>query len=153
MGDDDETGAVQTVQRQHQFEHVLGGLPVEVAGRLVGQHAGRFGDQRPGDGCPLTLATGQFRRRVVESVPQPDLREYRRRPSLGFGFRHPADEQRHGHVFQRGKLRQQVMELIDEAEMPIAHFAAFRIANLGQIAPHQPDRAAARTIQPAQQVQ
>jgi hypothetical protein len=44
------------------------------------------------------------------------------------GLRLAADQQRHGHVVERGKFGQQVMELVDEAERAVAQRAARRFA-------------------------
>ena len=38
--------------------------------------------------------------------------------------RHPSDRERHRDVFERGEFRQQMMELVDEAERAVAHRAA-----------------------------
>jgi hypothetical protein len=48
-----------------------------------------------------------------------------------------ANQQRHGDVFQRRKLGQQVMKLIDEAEMLVAPIAAVNLAESRKITPHQ----------------
>jgi hypothetical protein len=72
VGDDDEAGADLGVQLQHQFVDALRGVPIEVAGRLVRQHAVRARHQRPRDGRALALAAGEFAGLVPQPVPQPD---------------------------------------------------------------------------------
>ena len=44
VGDDNEAGLVFVIERQHQIEHALRRVPIEIAGRLVGQDAGGFRD-------------------------------------------------------------------------------------------------------------
>ena len=53
MGDDDQTGAQIAVQFQHQFEHLLGGVTIEVAGGFVRQQASWMGHQCPRQGGAL----------------------------------------------------------------------------------------------------
>ncbi len=64
-----------------------------------------------------------------------------------------AHDQRHRHVVQRGELRQQVVELVDEAQAAVAHRA---LAALGQpdgkLAVHR-HRTAGRHVQEAQDMQ
>ena len=50
------------LSRSMSVEHVLGGLPVEVACRLVGHEYGGVGDDGPGNGHPLLLAAGELAR-------------------------------------------------------------------------------------------
>ena len=63
------------------------------------------------------------------------------------------NEQGHGDVFQRGKLSQQVMELVDETEVAIAPVAACHFAERRKIAAHQCHVAGRRNVQPAEQVE
>ena len=60
----------------HQrLEHVVGGVRIEVAGRLVGeQHARRVGD-RARDRDALLLAAGQFRRPVRDALAEAEIGE------------------------------------------------------------------------------
>ena len=120
MSHNDEARLVRTIQRQHQVEDMFSRLPVEVAGRFVGQHARRFRHQRPGDCRPLALTTGKLGRGVIEPVRQPHLAKYRRSFGFGLGLRHAPDQQRHRDVFQRREFRQQVMKLVNETEMAVA---------------------------------
>ena len=59
-----------------------GGLGVEVAGRLVGEHHGGARDQRAGDGDALLLAARQLRRPVREAVAEADGVDERAEPLL-----------------------------------------------------------------------
>ena len=54
-------------------EHMVGGVRVEISGRLVGQqHARRIGD-RARDRDALLLAAGKFRRPVREPLAQAEI--------------------------------------------------------------------------------
>ena len=55
MGDDDHGRAQLTCQTMQQAEHAGGGLGIEVAGGLVGQHAAGPCDQRAGQCHPLAF--------------------------------------------------------------------------------------------------
>jgi hypothetical protein len=74
--DHHEGRAAVARQLQHQLEHAVGRAAVEVAGGLVGQHAGRMRDQRAGNRHPLALAARQFRRPVVDALLQAHLRQH-----------------------------------------------------------------------------
>ena len=60
---------------------LLGGLRVEVAGRLVGEHELGLVDQRAGDRDALLLAARELARLVVLAAGQPDDRAGTRAPS------------------------------------------------------------------------
>ena len=72
VGDHDDGLAVLAVQHLQQVQHLVGGLAVEVAGRLVADQQGRIGDQRAGDGDALRLAAGQFAGLVLGAVGEAD---------------------------------------------------------------------------------
>ena len=42
-------------------------------------------------------------------------------------MRHAPDQQRHHHVLQRRKLRQEIVNLPDEPNFPVAEIRPFRI--------------------------
>ncbi len=64
--DDDEARADGAIELEHQLEHLARGPPVEIAGRLVGEHAPRRGHQRAGKCDALPLAAGKLARQVAE---------------------------------------------------------------------------------------
>mmetsp|Transcript_25040 Transcript_25040/g.61562 ORF Transcript_25040/g.61562 Transcript_25040/m.61562 type:complete len:220 (+) Transcript_25040:3-662(+) len=85
MGDEDEGRALLAGPLQHQLEHRGGGVAVQVAGGLVGQHAGRPRDQGTGDGHALALAAGEFGRPVVPPLAQPHAGQHLGRCGTGCG--------------------------------------------------------------------
>ncbi len=120
-----ELGVVRRDQRRHagvaheaeqHVEHPAGGLRVEVAGRLVGEQQPRPVGQRPAERDPLLLAARQLGRTVAGARREPDRGEQVARPRLGGGARDAGGALRQRDVLQRRELRQQVVELVDEAD-------------------------------------
>jgi hypothetical protein len=154
VGDHHKGSALVTRQAQHQLEHRVGGAAVEVAGGLVGQHAGRLAGQRTGDGHTLAFTARQLRRvRAHTRAFRPTCLSMASACARAAATGMAAYAQRHGHVVQRAELGQQVVELVDEAQVLVAPQALFGRAHAGEVAPHQPHRARGRRVQPAQQVQ
>ena len=98
-------------------EHVVRRLRVEIAGRLVGeQHARRVGDGAR-DRDTLLLAARKFGGAMVLALGEAEIVEQFARPRARLGARQAADHLRQDDVLERRELRQQVMELIDEADL------------------------------------
>ena len=72
MGHQRQARALRAVELEHQFEHGGRGLLVEVAGRLVAEHAGRLVHQRARHRRALALAAGQLARLVLQALAQAD---------------------------------------------------------------------------------
>src|SRR6266850_2165560 len=70
---------------------------------------------------------------VVQPVTQADQLEHLSRDLLGLAARQPADQARHGRVFQRGELRQEVVELEDEPDVPVAEPRQRLLAHLERV--------------------
>ena len=153
VGDDDKRRALVARQVHHQFEHPVGRAAVQVAGGLVGQHAGGLGHQCAGNRDPLALAAREFRRPMLQPVLQADTGQRRRGRSRAVGRRHAPDPERHRHVVERAEFRQQMVELVDKPEVPVAHVALCARAQSGQVLAHQLHAATGRRVQRAQQVQ
>ena len=68
VGGDQRGHARRVDEMQQRIEHVLGGVRVEVAGRLVGKDEARGVGQRAGDGGALLLAAGQLRGTVIDAI-------------------------------------------------------------------------------------
>src|SRR5690606_40190350 len=111
-----------------QFEHAFCRIAVEIAGRLVGQHAARPGDQGTRQGDPLALATGKLAGVMLHTVIQTHLSQHLSRMFTRYRTLLAPYDQGHGHVIDRRELRQQVMELIHEAEALVAQSAAIALA-------------------------
>lgn len=72
VGDDEERGASFGVQAAQQLEYVAGGLRIESARGLVGEHEGGLRNQCARDGDALTLTTRQLRHGRVGATRQAD---------------------------------------------------------------------------------
>ena len=153
MGDDDERRAVLFGEAQHRVEHFLRGVRVEVAGRLVGKQARGLGDHGAGEGAALALAAGELARQVRKPLAETDLGEHALCAVEGILALRAADEKRHGDVLDRGELRQQVMELVDEAERRVPRLAALGFAHLAVGAPLHEHLAGGRRIERAEEMQ
>src|SRR5450631_3601950 len=73
VGDEDERHAAPARQLEHQREYRVGTAAIEVAGRLVGEHAVGLAGERAGDGDALALATRELRRPMRETLAKADL--------------------------------------------------------------------------------
>ena len=114
---------MRVVQTSHQFENSLGVAFVQIARGFVGQEQSRFVDESASNGYALLLSPGKFAGTLMRATPQahfpqPSVRRIQRLLKLL-----TADEQRHGHVFCGGKVRQQVMSLPYETHRAIAIFS------------------------------
>src|SRR5262245_40799905 len=117
VGGADHRQARGAHQLRERAEHPLRGARVEVAGWLVSQEdARRIGDG-PRDRDPLLLAARQLRRAVRQTILQPQIVQELGGAVCRLPAREPADHLRQDHVFDGGEFRQQVVELIDEADL------------------------------------
>jgi hypothetical protein len=107
----------------------------------------------PGKRHALTLAAGKLAGEVLDPMAETDALEHLHRGGARFRRRHPPDRERHRDVLERGELRQQVMELVDEAERAIAHGAARGFGERGERDAVDEDLTAGRRVEPAEQVQ
>jgi hypothetical protein len=153
VGDEHQRHAAPARQVEHQREHRVGAAAIEVAGRLVGEDAiGRAGE-RARDRDPLALAARELRRPVLEPRAEAELAERvgGARPRLDRGD--AADAQRHGDVVERRELGQEMVELVDEAEMAIAPFALRGRVEGREVASAEVDVALSRRLEAAEQMQ
>src|SRR6266852_446723 len=103
-----------------QFKNRVRRSAVEVSGRLVCQQDLGLGDERPGQSYTLLLTAGKLSGTMMRALLQTYLVQPPRSLSLRCLPRHFPQQKRHGHVFQRRKFRQQVVELPDETEFMIS---------------------------------
>ena len=106
---------------------MLGGARVEISGGLVGEQDARGVGNRARDRDALLLAPRKLRGAVSEALLQAEVAEQIAGAPGGFPAREPADHLRHDHVLNGGKFHQQVMELIDEADLGSADARALGI--------------------------
>ena len=118
MRDDHYGHALCLANILQQLQHFLAGLVIERTGRFVAQQQLRLFGNRAGDGYTLLFAAGQLRGEVVHPLPQSDFAQ--RFPWIEMVR---ADLRGELHVFERGKVRHQIVELEDEADIvaPVGH--------------------------------
>ena len=99
------------------LDDVIGGRRIEISGRLVGkQNPGPFGD-RAGDRDALLLAARQLRRPMRRPRGEAEIVEQASACARAPAWRErPCDHLRQHDIFERREFRQQMMELIDEAD-------------------------------------
>ena len=113
----DQGGAAFLPYQTDKFgENQIRGRFVKITGRLVGQHQFRRIGQRAGDSNPLLLPAGQFARIMIQSRTKPQAAQQCFRSFFCGLLTHTSNQLRHHHIFQRGKVGQQMVELIDETE-------------------------------------
>ena len=123
--------AALEVQPLEDPHHLDAGARVEVAGRLVGEQDRRVGDERARDRDALLLTAGQLIRVMIGALAEADRR--RALPSracavpTAFIFA-AAVEQRQLDVVERGRSRQQVESLKDEADLLVPDFRELVLA-------------------------
>src|SRR5262245_3590696 len=118
--DHDERGAVHAVHLEQELEHLICGLRIEIAGRLVGEHEARLEYERARDRHALAFAAGELADRVIHAVLEADLGEQAQRALAHLLRAQSAEQARHHHVLARVELGQQVVELEDEPERLVA---------------------------------
>ncbi len=107
----------------------------------------------PGHGTPLLLAAGELRRPVGHAAGEVHGGQQLFGPAAGARLLPPPDQQRHHHVLERGELGQQVVELEDEADLPIAQVVLLLGGQRLILGTVQRDAAAGRFVEGAEEVQ
>jgi hypothetical protein len=103
--------------RVERLENMMRGFRIEIASWLVGeQYAWDVGDHT-GNRTALLLAVGQFGRPLISASGKSQIMQQLAGAVLCLASRQPADHLRQHDIFERGKLRQQMMELIDETDL------------------------------------
>ena len=145
VGDENQGRLAAALQAEQQIDHLLAGLAVEVAGRLVGEDDLRAGAQRAGDGDALLLAAGELRREVVGAMGQAHLGEHGAGRLEGVGL--AGELQRQGHVLQRRHGRHQMERLEDDADVAAADDGKLVLAQPHEIVAGDPHLARGRPLQ------
>src|SRR5579885_564869 len=152
MGSDDEGLARLRAQIGDELEDILAVFRVQVARRLIGNHKGRVGRQRAGNGDALLLAAGKLVGPVAEPVRQAhQFKQFLRPRRWRAGVL--ADIQRHLDIFLRRQRGNQVERLEDHADFVVAHRRQLPLTharNVHSIDQHLPRR---RIVQPGNDAQ
>ena len=120
VGDEDGGQAMLALEALEQAEDGLGRGLVEIAGGLVGEQDGGFGDEGARERDALLLAARELARAMPGAIGEADGGEPGQRRTARCCGGRPAGEQRHGDVFGGGELREQVVELPEVADLAVA---------------------------------
>src|SRR4029453_15006093 len=121
VGGNDRGHAPLAHELQELLENALGGRRIEIAGRLVGEkHLGTVG-HGAGNSDALLLAARELRRAMIPALFETERAEQLLRPRLGLVAAHTENELRQDHILERRELGQEMMELIDEADLHAPH--------------------------------
>ena len=133
--------------------NLVGGLRIEIAGGLIGQHQARMQHHRARHGDALLLAAGKLGWPAMKLVGQAHQLQHLAGAPRGLAFRHPRDQPRHHHVLQRGEVGEQVMKLENEAELEVAKVGQRPIAEREQVLALEIDLACGRRLEASEHVE
>ncbi len=102
-----------------EIEHLLCGVRIEISGRLVGEEERRVLDERAGDGDTLLLAARQLAGPVPLACVEADAREQIAGSPSRLVDPEPTDQRGDHHVVERVLVGEEMMELEDEADLPV----------------------------------
>jgi hypothetical protein len=72
---------------------------------------------------------------MLQPLPKPQLSQYLFRFFLRLALVHPLDEPGHHGIFQGAEFGEEVMELEDKADVPIAHLGQLSVGAAEKILP------------------
>ena len=151
MGDDDE-GLLEALAALPQQAHDLGGVAgVEVARGLVGEDDGRGVHEGAGDGDALLLTSGELAGEVVHAPVEPEGVRELSKPVLVHGAAVEEGGQRD--VLPGAEDRDQVVELVDEADLATAEDRELLVGASVDVLAHEPHGARGGAVDAAHEVQ
>ena len=136
-----------------QLEHLVAGVAVEIAGRLVGEQQARFHDGGAGDRDPLALPAGELVGTVIGTRREVEALQCTRHPLAALGRLDPGQHQRQADVLGRGQARHQVEELEYETDLVATLDGARRAVERGDVGPVEQVAPPARAIEQADDVE
>src|SRR5690606_21783068 len=151
-------GKRRIMRDEHERHAALGGLVkqkvgdlpagrlVEIAGGLVGDQQLGLGRQRAGNRHALLLAAGKLARIMRGALGKAHRGQLARRDTERVGM--PGKLQRHGDVFERRHVRDQVKRLEDDADIAAAEGGDLVLAAVVEPLARDPDLAGIDPLQP-----
>src|SRR5437867_4758218 len=141
------------VQPREQRQYFLGGLAIEVAGRLVRHEDRGVGRDGARDSDPLLLAARELPGKVAHAILQADQRERRLDVLLPLGLGERRQQQRQLDVLVGREHRDQVVELKHEPDVRGAPAGRLGFAQFGDVRAGDRYRPRVGMIDPRDQVQ
>ena len=151
--DDDDGPSLLLVQPRQRGHHLRPGVAVQIARRLVGQDDAGIVHQRPGDGHPLLLPTGELRGLVPHPIGQSDHLQQATRPLPALGRGHAGKEHGEFHVLGRRHRRDEVEGLKHEADLTAPVCGQSILVQSSDVLIAHPDVPRGGSIQSPHQVQ
>ena len=111
MGDHDDGLVIFTVKQPQKIQNFIRRCPVKIPRGFITHQQTRVGNNGPGNGHPLFLPSGEFRRLVVLPVRQAHYGQGRLRPLLSFGATEAGQQKGQFHISQGGQYRQEIVKL------------------------------------------
>ena len=118
VGDHDDQTVLGDLREQIHDLH--GGVGIQRASGLVGQHDFRIIDERAGDGHALHLASRKLARLLVQVLGKPHRGQGLLGAARALGLPHAGQRQRQLHVLQDGLVRNEVVALEHESDAVVA---------------------------------
>jgi hypothetical protein len=144
---------VPRLQVEQPIEHPLTALGIEVPRRLVGQQEWRLQDQCAAQRRALALAAGELAREVVEAVGEADFVQQTPRVGFELGGRAAGDAPGEHDVLERREVRQELVELEDEADGAVAEGGEAGAGEGGHVLAADQDAARVRFVEGAEDVE
>ena len=131
-------------------QHLVGGVLVEIAGRLVGEQQQRLWRQRAADRDALLLPAGQLLRIAPREIAEPEpLHQF----AVPGRIVPPGEARLEFQIVLDRQARDQIELLEHEAQLIAPQRRAAGIVESGERHPAEPDVAAVGRIQPRDQMQ
>ena len=121
VGDHHEGGVFLPVEPEDELLDLVGGVAVEIAGRLIAEQNFRLVYKGPGQRNALLLPARKLHRIVIVTITQPNTVQQITSPLFGFRSALSPELERHQHVFQGGQGRDQLEILKYESNVVVAH--------------------------------
>src|SRR5215211_7400002 len=126
---------------------------VEVAGGLIGENQRRLVRERSSNCDALLLSARELGRSMFEAFGEPERPQELLRPGAGCAGIRISHELRKDHVLRRIELRQQVMELVDEAEKLPPQAGTALVIELARFLACEADRTLEATLEQTDRLQ
>src|SRR5215470_10439360 len=136
-----------------QIHDFVGALAVQIAGRLVAEEESGIGDDSASDSYTLFLSARKLPWIMVHTVSQSDNVQRCLDVLAPFRLGELGEQQRQLDILKRGKNRNQVVHLKDEAYVPGPPLRERAARHVGDFVSVHGDGASGRNIQAAKQIQ
>src|SRR6185437_13515019 len=134
VGHHHEAGTPLAVELEHQGKDRLRIGAVQIAGGLIGQDDLRLCHERAGHRSALPLSAGKLVRSVLQALAEADTLQELTGCLTRLRDGSAAYEERHGNVLQRGELRKEMMELVDESQRAVAQLSPLLLPQVVNVA-------------------